>query len=167
MAALTDGTAPGEPDRNAPNLIVALALLTLVGAGLGGGFGFVVLGPKPETKPTATDAKAPVAAETPRFRFPADASEVVMAPIVTTIGPEERHRMRLECSVIMTKEASNVATLKSELAEDIIAHLRGLSIQDVSGAHGFQNLRDDLDEVVRIRGRGTVLGILISGFVVE
>jgi flagellar FliL protein len=167
MVAITTGdNVLREPNKSPPNIVVTLALMTLIGVGLGAGFGFFLVAPQQAAK-DVPPAEVSAAAVEQRFRFPADAIEVVLAPIIATIGHDSRHRMRIECSVVMTKEAASAAILKTELAEDIIAFLRGVSIEDVSGAHGFQNLREDLDEVARIRGHGAILGLLISGFVVE
>ncbi len=67
----------------------------------------------------------------------------------------------------MTKEGATSATLRTELVEDIVVFLNSVTAEDISGTRGLQNLREDLDDRARIRGRGTVLGLLISGFVLE
>jgi flagellar FliL protein len=57
--------------------------------------------------------------------------------------------------------------LKNEVREDIIAYLKGLTVADIQGVRGFQNLREQLEDRARIRGRGAILGLLIGGFVIE
>jgi flagellar FliL protein len=57
--------------------------------------------------------------------------------------------------------------LKSEIREDVIAFLEGLTVADIEGVRGFQNLREQLDDRAKIRGRGAVLGLLIGGLILE
>jgi flagellar FliL protein len=166
-ATTGEGTA-AERGADSPSTIVIVAIMTAVSIGLGAGFGFFLLNPTPEQVEAASEVKpVNVAAEDARFRFPPDAIELQLAPIIATVGEKANSRMRLECSIVVTKQAAALPVLKSELTNDIVAFLRSISIEDVSGAHGFQNLREDLDDIARIRGRGVVLGLLITGLVVE
>lgn len=167
-------TSPGANDKASaqPSLVVAMAIVTLIAGGAGAGFAFTLLKPgkaEPAAPPTPVEKHEPaaVANKVPANRFPADAVEVALEPIVTGLGPKADRKMRLEASVVMTKEASTSATLKTELIEDIVVFLNGVTAEEISGARGLQNLREDLDDRARIRGRGTVLGLLISGFVLE
>ncbi len=167
MAALAiSENGQGEAEKGTSGVFVILALVMLLGAGIGAGFGFFLLAPRQAAEAPPAAKAAPVA-DAQRSRFPVDSIEVSLAPIIATVGQNSSDRVRLECSIVVAKEVAMPATLKTELADDIIAFLRGISIADISGAHGYQNLREDLDEVARIRGGGAVLGLLISGFVVE
>ena len=161
-----------EDDKSPPqpSLAVALAILTVMAGAAGAGFAFLFLKPTPPHESAAAIAKPEKEAEKikpQRNRFPDDAVEVALDPIVTSVGPDAKTKMRLEASMIVKKEAATSPTLKREMAEDIVTFLNGVTLEDISGSRGFQNLREDLDDRAKIRGRGTVLGLLISGFVVE
>lgn len=156
-----------------PSMVVALLIVTVIASGAGAGFAVTLLKPA-KTEAAAAPKPAPVEAHTPvakskieTNRFPSDAVEVALEPIVTALGPHADRKMRLEASIIMTKEGATSATLRTELIEDIVVFLNSVTAEDISGTRGLQNLREDLDDRARIRGRGTVLGLLISGFVLE
>lgn len=173
MAKSPKKTGADGEGQSQPSIVVALAIVTLIAGGAGAGFAFAFLkAPPPATaaaKPAAPveHAKAAEAPHPASNRFPPDAVEVAMEPIITGLGPTADRKMRLEASIIVTKEAVSSPTLKTELAEDIVVYLNGVTAEDISGVRGLQNLREDLDDRARVRGRGMVLGLLISGFVLE
>lgn len=172
MAKSPTNTAAKGNDGGQPSLVVALLIVSLIAGGAGAGFAFTLLKPtKAEAvvpKPEPVEAHPPaVASKIETNRFPPDAVEVALEPIVTALGPKAERKMRLEASIIMTKEAAKSATLKTELIEDIVVFLNSVTAEEISGSRGLQNLREDLDDRARIRGRGDVLGLLISGFVLE
>ncbi len=160
-----DGKSPPQP-----NIAVVLLILTVIAGGAGAGFSFAFVAPKPQSA-VAAPAKEPEKVaekhEQHSSRFPPDAMEMALDPIVASLGPDAKTKMRLEVSMIVTKEAASAPLLKKEMAEDIVTFLNGVTVADISGTRGFQNLREDLNDRARIRGRGMVFGLLISGFVVE
>lgn len=173
MAKSPVGTAATANGNAQPSIALALAIVTLIAGGAGTGFAFTLLKPN-KSLPIATPTPPPehhepaaAANKAQTNRFPADAVEVALEPIVTALGPKADRKMRLEASIIMTKEAATSSTLRTELIEDIVIFLNSVTAEDISGTRGLQNLREDLDDRARIRGRGTVLGLLISGFVLE
>lgn len=172
MAKSPTSTTTKGGEAGQPSLVVALLIVTLIAGGAGAGFAFAFL--KPSTSEAALPKPVPVEAHEPATtsktqtnRFPADAVEVALEPIVTGLGPNADRKMRLEASIIMTKEGATSSTLRTELVEDIVVFLNSVTAEEISGTRGLQNLREDLDDRARIRGRGTVLGMLISGFVLE
>lgn len=170
MAKNPKNTAADAEGPSQPNLVIALAITTLIAGGAGAGFAYVFLKEKPPALAAAAPVEPPKTAEKAlpaSNRFPSDAVEVALDPIITGLGPDAARKMRLEASIIMTKEAVSSPTLKTELIEDIVVFLNGVTAEELSGVRGLQNLREDLDERARVRGRGMVLGLLISGFVLE
>jgi flagellar protein FliL len=171
MAARSNNEKPNAGNSAAqPSFIIVLLILTLIGVGCGAGFGFLILKTKPQVSatPAVTVPEKDIVSEPPATsRYPADAVEIALDPIVSSIGPNDKTKMRLEASMIVSKSGASSPLLKKEMAEDIVAFFRGVSLDDISGSRGFQNLREDLDDLARVRGRGTVYGLLISGFVVE
>jgi flagellar protein FliL len=166
MAAAAKKNSVKESGVAEPSIVVAFAVMAVIAGGAGASFAFMLPPPKhsvaaqplprePATEPEKTTVRA--------NRFPDDAIELALDPIVTSIGADAKTKMRLEASLIVTKDALALSSLKKELTEDIVAFLNGITVEDISGARGFQNL----DDRAKIRGRGMVLGLLISGFVVE
>lgn len=158
-----------KPAGRGPSIILSLPIALAIG-GLGGGaFGYfgVPVAPKVQEAPSAKAVEPAKAAEAAAGRFPSDALEIVLAPIIADIDQDHPTKVRVELSVIAAHGTSNTGTLQSELREDVIAFMKGLKVKDIEGARGFQNLKEQLDDRAKIRGRGTVLGLLVSGLVVE
>jgi flagellar FliL protein len=162
-----------KPDDEAPaqaaaagSFVMAAAIAVLLGAGGGGAFGYLAI-PVASAPPPQEAAKE---AEPPKpfsGRFPNDALEIEIPSIIVNLADDAQTRVRLDVSIIVAHGTSESSTLKSEVKEDVIAYLKGLTIADIEGTRGLQNLRQQLDDRAKIRGRGTVLGLLIGGFVIE
>lgn len=165
-----DKATANNNSASQPNFVVVILVLTLIGVVCGAGFGIFVLKSKPlavATTAVKLPEKEPVSQLPLTSRYPAEAVEVALDPIISSIGPNDKTKMRLEVSMIVNKSGASSPLLKKEMTEDIIAFLRSISMEDISGSRGFQNLREDLDDLAQVRGRGAVYGLLISGFVVE
>ena len=61
----------------------------------------------------------------------------------------------------------SVTLLTGRIAEDIVAYLRTTTLAQFEGASGFQNLVEDLDERVRLRGGKDVRELAVHGVVIE
>jgi flagellar FliL protein len=150
------------------DLVKSMLFAALLGIGGGGAFGYLAIpvGNEPvaveETKPVS------VAPQTPASdRFPGDALEIPVPSIIVDLSGEPKSRVRLDVSVVAVHGTPDSTLLKNEVREDIIAYLKGLTVADIQGVRGFQNLREQLEDRARIRGRGAILGLLIGGFVIE
>jgi flagellar FliL protein len=147
-------------------LIPAL-LAILIGAAGGLGFGYFgdIAKPLAASKDVAAESTEPPTQ--PIGRFPRDALEIQVPSIIVQLKGEPKTSARLDLSVIAAHGTPETSTLKSEIREDVIAYLEGLTAADIEGVRGFQNLRQQLDDRAKIRGRGSVLGILIGGLILE
>jgi flagellar FliL protein len=166
LAKINDG-APATGVSGA-DLLKAMAVALLLGVGGGGAFGYFVIPSAPAmlSKDSLPPATAPSAA--PRAgRFPNDALEIGIPSIIVDLKGEPRSRVRLDLSIVAVHGTAETGTLKDEVREDVIAYLKGLTVADIQGVRGFQNLREQLDDRAKIRGRGAILGVLIGGFVIE
>lgn len=145
---------------------MAVAIAVLIGIAGGGAFGYFVApaGTQPATSSAVAEAEPPTPLP---GRFPDDALELPLAPIIVELATEPRTRVRLDLSLIAAHGTPEGSALKSEVREDVIAFLKGLSLADIQGVRGFQNLREQLDDRAKIRGRGAILGLLIGGLVLE
>jgi flagellar protein FliL len=143
------------------------AVLAVV-MGIAGGFAFGYLAISQETPAEA----APIAEENAPSqvrpgRFPKDAVELSVPSIITELDAGSKVRARLDVSIIVAHGTPESTTLIGEVREDVIAYFKGLTLTDIQGPRGFQNLREQLDDRARIRGRGAILGLLIAGIVLE
>ena len=57
--------------------------------------------------------------------------------------------------------------LVAQIAEDIIAFLRTVTLVQIQGASGFQHLREDLNDRVRVRSGGKVRDLVIQSMIIE
>lgn len=160
------GDAP-EGGMGAADFVKLMLVAVLVGGGGGAAFGYFVI---PDATPAQAQAK-PAESQEPAKplagRFPNDALEIQIPSIIVDMAAEPKTRVRLDISIIAVHGTPDATSLKSEVREDVIAFIKGLSVLDIQGARGFQHLREQLDDRARIRGRGAILGLLIGGLVLE
>jgi flagellar FliL protein len=146
---------------------VKSAIIALVlGVGGGGAFGYFMMpdGSAPNPSAPKESGAEPVLAV---GRFPNDAVELAVPSVIADLEGDPKVRARLDVSIVVAHGTPETTTLLGEVREDVIAYLKGLTLTDIQGVRGFQNLREQLDDRARIRGRGAILGLLIGGLVFE
>jgi flagellar protein FliL len=147
-------------------LIISIVLAVVIGGAGGAAFGFLApLGGAQRTA-ASTDADHPDPAHIPG-RFPDDAMEIGLEPIIADLDGPQRNKVRLDLAIIAAHGTPANSPLKSEIREDVIALLRGVKVADIEGVRGFQNLRQQLEDRAKIRGRGAILGLLIGGLAIQ
>ena len=157
------GAGPSTAD-----LVKSMLVAALLGIGGGGAFGYFAIPVGTAPAPVEEAKPASVAPQTPMSgRFPSDALEIAIPSIIVDLSGEPKSRVRLDISIVAVHGTSESGLLKDEVREDIIAYLKGLTVTDIQGVRGLQNLREQLEDRARIRGRGAILGLLIGGFVIE
>ena len=157
-----------EPGKDASPLSFILAMLVLTGLGVGAGglFGLQIAG-RVEKAPAAKAEAAP-AAPAVKAKLGEGASLRPLTPIVTNLASPERTWVRLEASILLDADAGgDPNVLIANISEDILAFLRTLSLPLVEGASGFQHLREDLNDRVRVRSGGKVRDLVIHTFILE
>ena len=162
-----EADAPPAPTGGSiMSLIVALLVVTGLGVGVGGLFGLLVM-PRME-KPVA-QGKGETAAGAPvKSRFPANVSLRTLPPIVTNLAAPTSTWVRLEASLVMDGEASSEGNaLAAQIAEDIVVYMRTVRLAQIEGASGFQHLREDLSDRIRVRSGGKVRDLVVQSFIVE
>jgi flagellar FliL protein len=170
-AAEADAVAP-KP-ASALVLIAAMLILTALGIGFGGLMGLHLLGKmeaalagKAEARPGQSPGQT--AGQTGKGRFPASANVRPLPPIVTNLASPERTWIRLEASLVVDGDQTAEANvLVAQIAEDIVAFLRTVALVQIQGASGFQHLREDLNDRVRVRSGGKVRDLVIQSMIVE
>jgi flagellar protein FliL len=146
--------------------VTSILLAILIGLGGGAAFGYLG-GIADPASPAKTAAEGAESIAPSAGRFPNDALEIQVPAIIVQLKGEPKTNVRLDLSIIAAHGTTESGTLKSEIREDVIAFLEGLNVADIQGVRGFQNLREQLDDRAKIRGRGAVLGLLIGGLILE
>jgi flagellar FliL protein len=162
----SDGDTPAAASSTA-DLVKSMLIAAALGIGGGAAFGYFVM-PVGNAVPVEEAKAASAAPQVPvQGRFPSDALEIGIPSIIVDLSGEPRSRVRLDVSIVAVHGTSQFGFLKNEVREDVIAYLKGLTVADIQGVRGFQNLREQLEDRAKIRGRGAILGLLIGGFVIE
>jgi flagellar FliL protein len=169
--------AEAEPVAPKPTsalaFIAAMLILTALGVGFGGLMGLQLLGRmeaaasgKVDGRPGQTPGQN--GGQTVKGRYPASANLRSLPPIVTNLASPERTWIRLEASLVVDGDQTAEANvLAAQIAEDIIAFLRTVALAQIQGASGFQHLREDLNDRVRVRSGGKVRDLVIQSMIIE
>jgi flagellar FliL protein len=149
----------------APATIRKIVLETLIVTVIAAAMGSVsALGLKPPSRP------APAAAEEPPS---APAGQPAMKlldlpPIVTNLGAPTDTWIRLEVSLLYdAKVGVRPEAMGAEIAGDLLAYLRTVTVAQLEGPIGLQNIRQDLNERASIRSEGVVRELIIRTLVVQ
>ncbi len=141
--------------------LLSFAAATLIAAGAGGAFGLQIasMAGKMADMPPAHDAA---------HVMPKGAQLQHLPPIITNLAAPDRVWLRLEASVLLAPDlAKEGEALAAQLAADLVTFLRTVSLPQIQGGSGFQHLREDLNDRVRIRSNGKIRELFIQTLVVE
>lgn len=144
--------------RSALGVVVA----SVLALAFGGAYGVFIDKLHP---PHATAAK-PEAAKTAE----ASPSRILrdLAPIVTNLANPPDAWVRFEGGIVLDAAAAKQTDLLAgQIASDILAYLRTVSLAQLQGANGLAYLREDLIERARQRSEGKVRDIIIQTLVVQ
>jgi flagellar FliL protein len=133
----------------------------VIGLAVCAGAAFEALRPVPAAgpdKPAETAASAPV--ET--------ATVVDLPPIVTNLGAPQDTWVRLEGSIIFDpKTLAHPEAVAGQIGDDVLAYLRTVSLHQLEGPIGLENIRQDLNERAATRSGGKVRAFVIRTLVVQ
>lgn len=121
---------------------------------------------KPATHATA-------AAALPEL-FSGGATLTPLPQIITNLAGSGDAWLRLEASVLVPPAAADApddgepsADLPQQIAQDLMAYLRTVTVAQIQGASGFYHLREDLNDRIRVRTNGAVKELIIHTMVLE
>jgi flagellar protein FliL len=163
---LTPGEAPAPTvvvATGAPSLLQTV-LATVVVTVMAGAMGalFAVPPPAPPAEPAAKSDP------TPGGVVPASSGLFEMPPIVTNIGSPKDTWIRLEAAIVFdAKTVQHPETLAEDIAGDELAYLRTVTLAQVEGPIGLENIRQDLNERASIRSGGKVSELVIRTLVLQ
>jgi flagellar protein FliL len=142
---------------------IALLIVTLLGAGVGGFFGMLIpgiVGYEVAQKVQPDQAKPATQASKLSIRM--------LQPVTTNLANPSTTWIRLEAAALIKEDLGGEGELiLAKLTEDITAFMRTVALDQIEGPSGFQNLREDLNDRVRVRSNGKVSELLIQALVVE
>ena len=100
---------------------------------------------------------------------PAQASTIVdLPPIVTNLGAPQDTWIRLEGSIIFDpKTLPHPEAVAGQIGDDVLAYLRTVSLHQLEGPIGLENIRQDLNERAATRSGGKVHAFVIRTLVVQ
>ena len=172
-AELPEAEPEAEPVARKPAsafvLIAVMLILTGLGVGFGGLMGLQLVSKMEAATSSKADARpGQNPGQAPKGRYPATANLRSLPPIVTNLASPGRTWIRLEASLVVDGDQTAEANvLVAQIAEDIIAFLRSVTLVQIQGASGFQHLREDLNDRVRVRSGGKVRDLVIQSLIIE
>ena len=154
-----DGAGGGKAKKTSlAGLIVEIVAVAVIAAGAGAATAFVQGAPASPPAVAATAGKAAAAPEKTLVDLP---------PIVTNIASPADLWIRVEASVVVDGKATSPDVLAAEIATDALAYLRTLTIAQIEGPIGLENIRQDLTERAVVRSKGKVSEFILKTLVVQ
>jgi flagellar FliL protein len=150
---------PPPPARSSIKpTIAAILVVTVIAMAMGALFAI----------PPAAETPSPKNESALATELPASASLFDMPPIVTNLGAPRDTWIRLDASIVFdAKELPHPDVMAGEIAGDELAYLRTVSLSQIEGPIGLQNIRQDLNERASIRSGGKVAELIIRTLVVQ
>ncbi len=156
-----DGAKPAK--GGVMGLIVEILVATLIAAAAGTGIAFMTQAPAP-TEGAAAPAKAGEGAQA----CAAGPNLVDLPTIVTNIAAPADLWVRVEASIVVdAKTTPHPEVLAAEIATDELAYLRTLSISQLDGPIGLENVRQDLTDRAVVRSKGKVNELILKTLVLQ
>ncbi|MGB7975112.1 MAG: flagellar basal body-associated FliL family protein [Roseiarcus sp.] len=154
-SALPQGVDVRESRRG---LLIEWAIVICLASSAGAAFEALRPAPAPD-KPAESPASAPSAQPSTIVDLP---------PIVTNLGAPQDTWVRLEGSIIFDpKTLPHPEAMAGQIGDDVLAYLRTLSLHQLEGPIGLENIRQDLNERAATRSGGKVRAFVIRTLVVQ
>ena len=154
------------PKEGSLRWLLTLGLLTLLSAAIGGGFGLVMVSgiqKQVEEKYKALPKKPEIVSP-----YTGDIAIKKLAPVVTNLTGSESDWVRLEASIVYKANAEqNPDVIAAETRQDVLAYIRTLSLAQIQGPSGLLHLREDLNERVKLRSKGTIQELVLETLIVQ
>ena len=165
LPELTPGEAPPAPvvaTSGGPSLLQTV-LATVVVTAMAGAMGALFAVPPPPAPEPPAKMEA-----VPGGLVPSAAGLYEMPPIVTNLGSPKDTWIRLEASIVFdAKAVPHPETLAEEIAGDELAYLRTVTLAQIEGPIGLENIRQDLNDRASIRSGGKVSELVVRALVVQ
>lgn len=155
-----DAASAKPKSRSALALPISLLLVTIVAAGAGMGVVWLV---KPMAASSASsETRAAGAAGAKRT------TQLLELPsIIGQVGAERKSWVRADLSVVVPSDPPLTSGDAALLADDYLAYMQTLSLEDLSTRIGLRVLKEDLEERARIRLRAKSAQVVFRSMVIE
>ena len=156
-SALPQGVAVRESRSGS---LIEWAIVVCLAASAGAAF--EALRPAPSTPDRLSQESTASAASD-------QASTIVdLPPIVTNLGAPQDTWVRLEGSIIFDpKTLPHPEAVAGQIGDDVLAYLRTVTLHQLEGPIGLENIRQDLNERAATRSGGKVQAFVIRTLVVQ
>ncbi len=156
---MSDSAIPKDAKGSVKRSLIELAIVVCLGACAGAAFeAWRPAAPRMD-KAVEASAAAPRAEPSTIFDLP---------PIVTNLGAPQETWIRLEGSIIFDpRTLPHPEAVAGQIGDDILAYLRTVSLHELEGPVGLENIRQDLNERAATRSGGKVHAFVIRTLVVQ
>lgn len=173
MPNVTAAKTPTESSQGGGtgNVIMAILVLTVLAVLLGGGIGYLMSNSikkniaRKEEQAAATNTK-----ERPK-NYTDDIVLVQLEPITTNLMTPDSVFIKIESTLVVPKEVGSdknlMAVLSAEISQDLLTFMRTVTLAQLQGPSGLQNLREDLSDRVAIRSEGKVRELILETVVIQ
>jgi flagellar FliL protein len=161
-----DGVEAGS-GMSLPQTAIAFAVAGVIAAGAGGFQGYQTA--RPDSAMLGVENGGVAKAKDERKYAPVlEMGSIDLPPVVTNLAAPSEVWVRVEASLIFEgKTLPHGEALAGEIAGDILAFMRTVTLPQIQGVAGLQHLRQDLAERVATRSEGKVREIVIRSLVVQ
>jgi flagellar protein FliL len=154
---MSEGSAQPAAAKGVKAVAIEMAVVVLIGAALGVTCAAMSGGAASSDDKTAA-AAAPVQPSTV-YDLP---------PIVTNLGAPQDTWIRLEGSIVFDPATlPHPEAVGGKIGDDLLGYLRTVSLKQLEGPIGLENIRQDLNERVATRTGGKVREFVIRTLVVQ
>jgi flagellar protein FliL len=158
----------GGVSPSSKGFTVALLVLTAVATAGGYGVGSQILSPAEKGGHISSeDGRSAETASAEAESAPASGELITLPPIIANLGQPSETFIRIEGSILVESGYSDAKILAAYVSEDIVALLKTLSLDQLKGASGFNHLREDINDRVKIRSEGKAQQLIINSLVIE
>jgi flagellar FliL protein len=164
MADTEPPAAAGKKRSSPMGTIIEWLVVTIIAAGAGAALTVMKAPPGKLGSERKEGEKVEVAANC----SPGGPSIVDMPPIVTNIANPSDTWVRLEAAIVFDpKSTPHPEIMAAEIATDELAYLRTVSVAELQGPIGLENLRQDLRDRAQVRSNGKVTELLLKTLVLQ
>jgi flagellar FliL protein len=161
--AASDAT-PAKKKGSLKATLLEFLLVTILAAAAGAGL--AIINPAPMPGPLAKPG-GPVAIAAAACG-PTTTDMADLPPVVTNIGSPADIWVRMEASIVFDgKSAPSGEVMAAEIAADELAYLRTVTLAQMQGPIGLENIRQDLADRAITRSGGKVSEFILRTLVVQ
>ena len=178
--ASADATADGHAKGgfSLKSVLIEIVLVSVIAGGAGALLSMLTMpSPSAPSAPTpsasaeksgAAEGKAGGEGKGGTPNCPTALSLIDLPPIVTNLGAPSDVWIRLEAAIVFDcKSSPHPEVMAAEIATDELAYLRTISVNQLEGPIGLQNIRQDLTDRAVVRSGGKVTEMILKTLVLQ